>query len=95
MTPSAPDDGARGGCGALHGHGVPPLRFVLPPQRLTVEDAGDGGSVDAETQRGDGFAIVAFVVRHSSLPERAAGWGAARQGVTKGTWGSSPPGTVG
>lgn len=48
------------------------LRRILPsPWGLTVKNAGDGGSVDTETEGGHRFAIIAPVVRHSPLQEQA------------------------
>lgn len=41
------------------------------PWGLTVKYARNGGSVDTETEGGDGFAIVTPVVCHSSLQEKA------------------------
>ena len=45
------------------------------PRGLTVKYARNGGSVDAETEGGDGFAVIALVICHSPLQEKARqGW---------------------
>lgn len=49
------------------GHGT----LATTPWGLTVKYARNGGSVDAETEGGDGFAIVTLVVCHAPLQEKA------------------------
>lgn len=53
--------------GLTAGEFHPPFR----PSGLTVKYARNGGSVDAKTEGGDGFAVIALVVRHSPLREKA------------------------
>lgn len=67
--------------------------FTLPPdpQGLTVKYARNGGSVDTKTEGGDRFAIVALVICHSPLQEKArqgqswqdplCGQGSSRDGI--------------
>lgn len=47
--------------------------FTLPsdPRGLTVKYARNGGSVDTETEGGNRFAIIALVICHSPLQEKA------------------------